>query len=309
MQVNWRAVMKRQQIRKLFLIISLLLFPVTLYCFSPALIFEATGQGIINGSFIVFVLLFIFSIPFGRLFCSYLCPSGGLQECAFAITEKNPKQGWKNFIKYVIWGFLVFMVTLSFLNSKKIVTVDFFYQTEKGISVSSIQGYIIYYAILALIFIPSVLAGKRTFCHYFCWMAPFMILGLLSDRDLTGYEIKKVIDTTLNYFWSSSYASIYPALKGLVDRGLAIKRKDTTSNRNKLIYSITDEGRSTLRAWLTVPVEKDGLRYETLLKLFFGDEQGPKQTLLHIDALEEKVRKELAFFKCRKRIERSFGGR
>ncbi len=60
----------------------------------------------------------------------------------------------------------------------------------------------------------------------------YLILGLLSDRDLTGYEIKKVIDTTLNYFWSSSYASIYPALRGgLVDRGLAIKRKDTTSNR------------------------------------------------------------------------------
>jgi DNA-binding PadR family transcriptional regulator len=123
----------------------------------------------------------------------------------------------------------------------------------------------------------------------------YLILGLLSDRDLTGYEIKKVIDTTLNYFWSSSYASIYPALRGLVDRGLAIKRKDTTSNRKKLIYSITDEGRSSLKEWLTVPVEKDELRYETLLKLFFGDEQGPEQALLHIDALEEKVGKELAY--------------
>lgn len=192
MQANWRAAMKRQQIRKLLLIISLLLFPVTLYYFSPALILEAAGQGIINGSFIVFVLMFLFSIPFGRLFCSYLCPSGGLQECAFAVTEKNPKQGWKNYIKYVIWGFLVFMVTLSFLNSKKIVTVDFFYQTEKGISVSSIQGYIIYYAILALIFIPSVLAGKRTFCHYFCWMAPFMILGtkLRKALRLPGLHIR-----------------------------------------------------------------------------------------------------------------------
>ncbi|MCM1194045.1 MAG: 4Fe-4S binding protein [Acetatifactor muris] len=36
------------------------------------------------------------SIPFGRLFCSYLCPAGGLQECAFAVNEKKPKQGWRN---------------------------------------------------------------------------------------------------------------------------------------------------------------------------------------------------------------------
>lgn len=81
--------MKRQQIRKLLLIISLLLFPITLYYFSPVLIINAGLNGIINGSFIVFAFLFLLSIPFGRLFCSYLCPAGGLQECVFAVNEKS----------------------------------------------------------------------------------------------------------------------------------------------------------------------------------------------------------------------------
>ena len=49
--------MKRQQIRKLLLIISLLIFPVTLYYLSPALIINTGLSGIINGSFIVFALL------------------------------------------------------------------------------------------------------------------------------------------------------------------------------------------------------------------------------------------------------------
>ncbi len=31
----------------------------------------------------------------------------------------------------------------------------------------------------------------------------YVILGLLSHEDLTGYEIKKRIDSTLNYFWSA----------------------------------------------------------------------------------------------------------
>ncbi|MBR2176297.1 MAG: 4Fe-4S binding protein, partial [Clostridia bacterium] len=85
--------MKRQNIRKLSLVISLLLFPITLYYFSPALIMNGALNGIINGSFIVFALMLILSIPFGRIFCSWLCPAGGLQECAFMINDKRPKQG------------------------------------------------------------------------------------------------------------------------------------------------------------------------------------------------------------------------
>ncbi|HCB95770.1 4Fe-4S binding protein [Ruminococcus sp. YE282] len=184
--------MKRQQIRKLLLIISLLLFPVTLYYFSPALIINAGLQGIINGSFILFVLMFLLSVPFGRIFCSYICPAGGLQECSFLINEKKPKQGWKNYIKFVIWGIWIVSVIFCYFHNDKILSVDFFFETESGISVSSIQSYIVYYGIICLIFIPSVLFGKRVFCHYFCWMAPFMILGTKLRRflHLPGLHIR-----------------------------------------------------------------------------------------------------------------------
>lgn len=122
-----------------------------------------------------------------------------------------------------------------------------------------------------------------------------VILGLLSHEELTGYEIKKRMDTTLKYFWGASYGSIYPALSDLVNRGLAAKREDTENKRKKLIYTITDDGRNYLKEWLALPVEKDELRYETLLKLFFGNEQGTKQSLCHIKAFEEKIKKELPY--------------
>lgn len=184
--------MARQRIRKLLIIISLLLFPVTLYYFSPALIINAGLHGIINGSFIVFLFLFLFSIPFGRLFCAYFCPAGGLQECAFIVNEKVPKQGWRNGVKFVIWGIWLTVVVFCYCSSGKIVAVDFFFETENGISVSNIQSYIIYYGIISLIFIPAILFGKRVFCHYFCWMAPFMILGtkLRKVLHLPGVHIK-----------------------------------------------------------------------------------------------------------------------
>ena len=74
----------------------------------------------------------------------------------------------------------------------EIIKIDSFFKTENGISVSSIQSYIIYYGIVCLILIPSVLFGKRVFCHYFCWMAPFMVLGTKIRRflHLPGVHIK-----------------------------------------------------------------------------------------------------------------------
>ncbi len=184
--------MARQRIRKLLLITSLLLFPVTLYYFSPALIINAGLHGIINGSFIVFAFLFLMSIPFGRLFCSYFCPAGGLQEYAFTVNERLPKQGWRNHMKFAIWGIWLIVVILCYFHRGEIITIDFFFETENGISVSSIQSYMIYYGIICLILIPSILFGKRAFCHYLCWMAPFMILGIKLRRilHLPGIHIK-----------------------------------------------------------------------------------------------------------------------
>lgn len=184
--------MARQKARKLLLTVALLFFPVTLYYFSPALIFNAGLNGIINGSFIVFVLMFLLSIPFGRLFCGYLCPAGGLQECAFTINGNQAKQGWKNNIKYIIWAFWLLAVACCYFYSGKAIRIDFFFETTNGISVSTMQSYIIYYGIVFLIFIPSILFGKRIFCHYLCWMAPFMVLGTKLRRllHLPGLHIK-----------------------------------------------------------------------------------------------------------------------
>ena len=122
-----------------------------------------------------------------------------------------------------------------------------------------------------------------------------VILGLLSHEDLTGYEIKKRMDTSLKYFWGASYGSIYPTLSDLVKQGLAVKRDGAENNRNKIIYSITEEGRKHLKDWLRLPAEKDELRYETLLKLFFCNEAGVLQATSHIDNFEEKIERELQY--------------
>lgn len=121
----------------------------------------------------------------------------------------------------------------------------------------------------------------------------YVILGLLSHESMTGYEIKKRMDTSLRFFWGASYGSIYPTLTAL-ERGGSITKQETKENgRNKIIYTITQTGREALQEWLMLPVIKDELRYETLLKLFFGSEIGSLQTLEHIKHYQDKVQEEL----------------
>ncbi|MBE6024885.1 MAG: PadR family transcriptional regulator [Cellulosilyticum sp.] len=121
----------------------------------------------------------------------------------------------------------------------------------------------------------------------------YVILGLLCHEQLTGYEIKKLLDMRLKYFWGASYGSIYPTLNTLVQNELVTKYETTENGREKIIYTITDKGRDYLKEWMALPVTKDELRYETLLKLFFGAELGGEGTLKHIDAFEEKIKEEL----------------
>lgn len=51
------------------------------------------------------------------------------------------------------------------------------YQTESGISVVEPINYIVFYSVIALILVPALAIGRRAFCHYICWMAPFMVVG------------------------------------------------------------------------------------------------------------------------------------
>ena len=121
----------------------------------------------------------------------------------------------------------------------------------------------------------------------------YVLLGLLSHESMTGYEMKKRLDTTLRFFWGGSYGSIYPTLNQLEKEGKVTKEDTSSNGREKISYAITVHGKDSLKEWLQKPVEKDELRYETLLKLFFGNEIGMDGVKEHIERFEEKCKGEL----------------
>lgn len=166
----------RQRIRKGIILMSFFLFPATFYYLSPALIMQASSKGIINGSFILFSLMFLTSLLVGRLFCGWVCPGAGCQESIFQSSSKEVKKG--NFIKWINWFPWIAAIAVLAFKAGGYNRTDFFYQTAYGFSVSDVPSLVTYFAVLLLLIVlPAFLFGKRSFCHHLCWMAPFMITG------------------------------------------------------------------------------------------------------------------------------------
>lgn len=169
--------MKRQRFRKVLILISFLLFPVTMWYFSPYLIIDGSTQGIIVGSFIVFSLQFASSLFLGRGFCGWACPAAGHQETFFLACDRKARGGRLNWIKYFIWVPWIGGIVIAVVSAGGYHTIDLFWQTTYGISIAEPESYVIFYFILGLATVLALTAGRRGFCHYVCWMAPFMVIG------------------------------------------------------------------------------------------------------------------------------------
>lgn len=122
----------------------------------------------------------------------------------------------------------------------------------------------------------------------------YVILGLLAEQPLSGYQIKKLVDIRFKFFWSESFGQIFPALKSLAAAGLVAEcETEHTDGRAAKTYQITPAGKDALIAWLSQPVEKESLRLEILLKTYFSNYAAPGVMLNHLAAFEQSHAQQL----------------
>lgn len=129
-----------------------------------------------------------------------------------------------------------------------------------------------------------------------------VILGLLFHEKLTGYDIKKRIDNGIGFFWKGSYGSIYPALTAMEADGLIVKTipLQESSGREKIFYQITNMGKDRLALWLQDSKATNDLKYETMLKVFFGGAVDEGFTLETITRFENEIKDQLGILKMYK---------
>lgn len=123
----------------------------------------------------------------------------------------------------------------------------------------------------------------------------YTLLGMLSIKPMSGYEIKQAIAESTRFFWSESDGQIYPALAACEKEGTIkqIKIKKSSKGRDKKVYAITKTGESHLSEWLKQSVQTTLVRNELLLKLFFGANVPTAENIQHIREHQRKTVQEL----------------
>jgi len=125
----------------------------------------------------------------------------------------------------------------------------------------------------------------------------YVILGLLSEGPLSGYDLKQIIDMRFRFFWSESYGQIYPQIKRMLECGEIEKESTPKDSRNKQLYRITVKGLKSMSSWMAMPIEKETVRLEILLKVYFSNFMDDNMLINYIRTFQKQHKEELDIIK------------
>ena len=100
----------------------------------------------------------------------------------------------------------------------------------------------------------------------------YAVLGLLSLRSWTGYELTQQFQRSLAFCLPKAASVLYEEPRRLTRHGLAEATKETVGGRTRTRYAISDAGREALGRWLADATEPPKLEIEPLLRLLFADQ-------------------------------------
>lgn len=110
-----------------------------------------------------------------------------------------------------------------------------------------------------------------------------MILGLLAINDMSGYDIKRALDTSISFVWTASDSQIYRELRLLEESGAVTSRRvEQTSRPAKNVYTLAPAGRQDLNEWLLSELPTTYINDPFRVRLFFiglTDPQGQEHLL------------------------------
>jgi DNA-binding PadR family transcriptional regulator len=122
------------------------------------------------------------------------------------------------------------------------------------------------------------------------------ILGFLSYSPLSGYDLKKAFDGSVQHFWPADQSQIYRTLAQLAADGLAERAAGGEGPRDRHAYAITAAGRAELQRWLATPLPPQDDRNPFLIQVFFAANLGADEALAIVEAHRAQIRQQAALF-------------
>lgn len=120
----------------------------------------------------------------------------------------------------------------------------------------------------------------------------YAILGVLDAQAMTGYELGAFFESSANWVWSAKLSQIYPLLNTMADEGLVLSEDEVHGRRRSTRYTITEEGRAELCAWVGSVHRLQPQRDPMLLQGLFMD-------LLEPDRIEGVLDEYIAAMRAR----------
>lgn len=108
----------------------------------------------------------------------------------------------------------------------------------------------------------------------------FGLLGLLNYGPMTGYDLMKVFNDSLQFFWKAQTSQIYRDLASLEKDGfLTFEIQEQVGKPAKKIYTITKKGLDHFLVWLNDYDFTKEMHYREsmLMKIFFSAEGDDKK--------------------------------
>ena len=118
----------------------------------------------------------------------------------------------------------------------------------------------------------------------------YAVLGLLSIKPWSSYELTQQMDRSLGRIWPRAVSKLYEEPKKLVFHGLARASAEQNGQRTRTVYAITAKGRRALAAWLQSLGEGPVIEFEQLLKVFFAENGTKAGTLATLRSAQEWAR-------------------
>jgi PadR family transcriptional regulator, regulatory protein AphA len=118
----------------------------------------------------------------------------------------------------------------------------------------------------------------------------YTILGLLSWKPASGYDLKRIISDSEVFYWSGNNNQIYKCLLELQKEGLVTYQVQVQESLPaKKIYSTTDQGRAELYQSLQAAPEIPEIRKGFLIQLAWTEMLSDEEVLTLLDAYEDEI--------------------
>jgi PadR family transcriptional regulator AphA len=122
----------------------------------------------------------------------------------------------------------------------------------------------------------------------------YAILGLLSWRPFSGYELRKFFSESVALYWSGNSNQVYPALVQLHRDGLVESQVRQKGNYPpSKVYGLTAAGEAALREWVTADPAAPQMRNSFLTQLAWADGLGDADLSSLLDRYGHEVQMKL----------------